>query len=115
MNRTACICCVLSASVLNAASIKLAWTPSSSSKMSDAGTVNVYRVTAPCPQIVRSVKWLHLATGVPADGPYIDNAANPLYPHCYYVTAVIDGKESAPSNLTFIPAAPSLASGVWQK
>jgi hypothetical protein len=56
-----------------------------------------------------------LATNVPADGPYIDSAASTLYPHCYYITAVINGKESMPSNMVFIPAAPSFASGEWQK
>ncbi len=115
MNRTACICCLLYASALNAASIRLNWTPSSSSTVTDPGTINVYRRTAPCPSSTSSVKWLHLATDVPADGPYIDSAASTLYPHCYYVTTVINGKESPPSNMVFVPAAPSSVSGTWQK
>jgi hypothetical protein len=100
---------------LNAASIKLAWTPSVSSTTADPGTVNVYRRTSTCPASFSSVTWIKLATGVPAGGPYIDSQANLYYPHCYYVTAVINGKESPPSNLIFVLAAPANLQGLWQK
>jgi hypothetical protein len=43
------VTCLLSASALNAASIRLTWTPSSNSTTADPGTVNVYRRTATCP------------------------------------------------------------------
>jgi len=105
---------LLSAS-LHAATIKLTWTASTNSTPTDPGTVNVYRVTAQCPASTYNVQWHQLATGVPADGPYVDNAANTLYPHCYYITSVIDGIESAPSNMVFVPVAPTNIQGGWQK
>lgn len=94
---------LLSTSMLHAASIKLNWSESADAKAQDPGTVNIYRRTAACPQSVSGAKWLKLATDVPAGGPYVDNAANLHYPHCYYITATIDGVESAPSNMTFMP------------
>jgi len=105
---------LLSASALHAASIKLTWSESNNPAAQDPGTVNVYRRTANCPSSVKSVTWLKLATGVSASGPYVDNAANTLYPHCYYVTSVINGVESVPSNMTFVPAPPTAAAGAWQ-
>jgi hypothetical protein len=105
---------ILFAASLHAATIKLTWNPSTSSTSQDPGTVNVYRVTRTCPSSTTSVTWLKLATGLSADGPYIDHAANTLYPHCYYVTAVINGIESAPSNMIFVPVAPANLQGAWQ-
>lgn len=106
---------LLSTLPAQAASIRLTWNASSSSTTADPGTVNVYRRTATCPSSTSAVSWLHLATNVPAYGPYIDSAASTHYPHCYYVTAIVDGKESPPSNMIFIPAAPVTLTGTWQK
>jgi hypothetical protein len=105
---------LLFAASLHAATIKLAWTPSANSTLQNPGTVNVYRVTRTCPSSTTSVTWLKLATGVSPDGPYIDGAANTLYPHCYYITAVINGVESAPSSMVFVPVAPTTLTGAWQ-
>jgi len=102
------------ASPLQAASIKLTWGLSVSATGLNPGTVNVYRITARCPATTSVAKWLKLAVNVPAWGPYIDRAASTHYPHCYYVTAVIDGVESPPSNMIFVPAAPVSLQGVWQ-
>ena len=105
---------ILFAASLHAATIKLTWNRSTSSTAQDSGTVNIYRVTGTCPSSTTSVTWLKLAIGVPADGPYIDHAANTLYPHCYYITTVINGIESAPSNMMFVPVAPTNLQGAWQ-
>jgi hypothetical protein len=105
---------ILFAASLHAATIKLTWNGSTSSTPQGFGTVNVYRVTNTCPSSTTSVTWLKLATGVSANGPYIDHAANTLYPHCYYVTVVINGIESAPSNMIFVPVAPTALHGAWQ-
>ena len=105
---------ILCATSLHAATVQLTWNPSSSSTPQDPGSINVYRVTRACPATANSISWLKLATGVPADGPYVDRAANMLYPHCYYITVVIEGIERAPSNMIFVPVAPTNVQGAWQ-
>lgn len=107
---------LLSTSMLSAhaATIKLTWNEANGTTPQDPGTVTVYRRTDNCPTTVNSVTWLKLATGVSASGPYVDNAANPNYPHCYYVTSTVNGVESEPSNMTFVSAAPTTVAGAWQ-
>lgn len=98
--------------------VTLTWTASADSTASNPGTANVYRATAACPASGTSgATFVKLASGQPAGGPYTDTSVVSGDTYCYYVTAVIGGAESSPSN-TFqgvIPlAAPTGLAGVVQ-
>src|SRR5271170_2711188 len=87
-------------------SATLTWTASTDT----GGTVNVYRALTACTGTPSFVK---LQSGVAAAGPYVDSTLGAgLF--CYYVTAVVGGVESLPSNqvgLTIVPAAPTSLGG----
>lgn len=98
--------------------VKLTWTASIDSTSANPGTTNVYRATAACPASgIVGVTFAKIASGQPAGGPYTDTSVTSGATYCYYVTAVIGGAESSPSN-TFqgvIPlAAPTGLAGVVQ-
>lgn len=89
-------------------SVTLTWTAS----VDTGGTVNVYRATSACagggtPSFVK------LQSGVVAAGPYVDSTVGAgLF--CYYVTALVNGVESLPSNtagVTIVPAPPTALGG----
>lgn len=93
-------------------SVTLTWTKSPDSTTQNPGTVNVYRANAACPASgIGSLTYTNIATGQAPGGSYSDTSVSAGNSYCYYVTAVIGGAESAPSN-TFSgvlkPAAPSL-------
>lgn len=76
-------------------SVNLTWTASTDT----GGTVNVYKATAACPASgISGVTFTKLATAQPAAGPYTDSTVTAGQTVCYYVTAVVNGTESAPSN-----------------
>jgi hypothetical protein len=96
MRRIALALFVLLAGVAQAQhSVNLTWTASTDT----GGTVNVYKAAAACPASgITGVTWTKLATAQPAGGPYTDSTVTAGQTVCYYVTAVVSGAESGPSN-----------------
>lgn len=92
-------------------SVSLTWTASSDT----GGTVNVYRSTSTCPtgSAVPS-GFTSLATKVAAAGPYSDTTVG-IGQFSYYVTTVVNGAESVPSNcisVVITPLAPTALVGL---
>lgn len=84
-------------------SVSLSWTPSTDT----GGTVNVYRAPAAC--TANPTNFTAIKTGVVAAGPYADTTVT-VGSFCYYVTAVVGGAESAPSDkvtATVLPQSPT--------
>lgn len=77
-------------------SVQLSWTPSTDT----GGTVNIYRAAGSCNATFAKIK-----AGVAAAGPYTDTVSVGAY--CYYVTAVVSGAESSPSNQVTSSATPA--------
>lgn len=85
----------------SAHTVQLTWTASTDT----GGTVNVYRAPGSC-----SGTFTKLKSGVAATGPYTDTAVA-VGNYCYYVTAVVGGAESNPSNqvlASVLPASPTV-------
>ena len=70
--------------------VALTWTDSP-----DAGTVNVYRADTSCSD--PSAIFNQVATAVPLGGAWTDTGMD-SGEYCYYVTGVLGGAESTPSN-----------------
>lgn len=84
-------------------SVSLSWTPSTDT----GGTVNVYRAPAAC--TANPTTFTPLANGIVAAGPYADTTVA-VGAYCYYVTSVVNGAESLPSNkvtATVLPQSPT--------
>lgn len=85
-------------------SVVLSWTASTDT----GGSVNVYRATVTCTTQPNS-SFTVIKSGVAAAGPYTD-ATVAIGVVSYYITAVVNGIESTPSNcitVTVRPAAPT--------
>lgn len=85
-------------------SVSLAWDAPVDSQNGKVGTVNVYKCVGPC---TATSTFTLLAGNVTPLGPYVDNTVG-IGTDCYYVTLVVAGAESLPSNkvqATIIPAA----------
>lgn len=83
-------------------SVTLTWTASST----PGGTVNVYRcVGASCTNLTQ------LTTGVVAAGPYTDLTVT-AGAYSYYVTALVNGAESLPSNTATVTVRPQPPTGL---
>lgn len=112
---------VATAQISSVHSTSLWWSASPDATAANPGSVNVYRATQACPASGTSgVTFAKVASGEPGSNTkataYVDTAVSSGQTYCYYVTAVIGGAESAPSNTfsgTIPVAAPSL-SGVVQ-
>lgn len=78
-------------------SVALTWNAS----VDTGGTVNVYRAPGSCTGTFTQIK-----TGVAAAGPYSDTGLG-VGNFCYYVTAVLNGAESFPSNKILVPILPA--------
>jgi hypothetical protein len=85
--------------------ITLTWTAS----VTTGGTVNVYRcVGSPC---TATSSFSKLSTGVVAAGPYND-ATVTAGAYSYFVTALVNGAESVPSNTVTISVLPQPPTGL---
>lgn len=85
-------------------SVSLAWTAST-----DGGTVNVYRIPGSCPSSTTTGNGTKLTAAPVAGTTYVDSTVL-VGSYCYYVTAVLSGAESVPSNLVpavILPSAPT--------
>ncbi len=78
--------------LLSIHSVTLSWDHPVDSTPANPGFVRVYRCLGSQP-----VGCTLLADNVPPDGPYVDNTIT-IASYYYYVTIVINGIESAPSN-----------------
>ena len=87
------------------AGVNLAWTASAT----PGSTVNVYRCAG-----VSCTAFSKLTTGVAAAGPYVDTTAT-AGAYSYYVTAVVSGVESVPSNTATVTIAPLPPTGLTAK
>ena len=85
--------------------VTLTWTASADSTAPAPGTVNVYRAPGVC--FSSSLVYVQIAQGISATGPYSDTAVPAFGTYCYYVTAVIGGVESGPSNHVIVTIQPS--------
>ena len=81
---------LLTVSLLSAGTVTLAW---EDTKNPDTTTYSIYRANGPCNSGVVPVK---LVSGI-ATKTY-DDLNVPQGSYCYYVTAVYNASESAPSN-----------------
>jgi hypothetical protein len=85
-------------------SVSLKWTASV-----DAGaSYNIYRLTGTCP--VSGTGGFSKISATPVSGTTFNDAAQSAGTYCYYVTAVLNGAESLPSNLAaavILPGAPT--------
>jgi cellulose 1,4-beta-cellobiosidase len=95
---------VLPVAAQSAHSVSLAWTAST-----DAGvSYNVYRLTGACPT-TGSAGFAKITAAPVAATAYTDTGMAPGA-YCYYATSVLNGAESAPSNLAaavILPAPPT--------
>jgi len=97
---------VAHAAVLGAAATDttavLTWTASATA----GSTVNVYRCAgASCTSFAK------ITTGVAAGGPYTDTSVT-AGSYTYYVTAVVNGAESVPSNTATVTISPLPPTGL---
>ena len=111
MRRLICFLALLSGTAFAQAShsVTLTWTASTDT----GGTVNVYKATSGC---TGTPSFTLLASGVVSAGPYIDSTVG-VGQFCYYVTAVVNGAESLPSNnaaATVLPKSPTSIKAVAQ-
>lgn len=82
--------------------VSLSWTASTTV----GSTVNVYRCAgASCTTFTK------LTTGIVAAGPYSDTSVT-AGAYSYYVTAVVNGVESAPSNTATVSVSPQPPTGL---
>jgi len=82
--------------------VNLTWTASAT----PGSTVNVYRCSG-----VSCTSFTKLTSGVTPSGPYLDTTAA-VGSYSYYVTAVVGGAESAPSNTTTVTVLPQPPTGL---
>jgi hypothetical protein len=111
MKRCLCFLALISGTVFaqSSHSVLLTWTASTDT----GGTVNVYKATSAC---TGTPSFTLLASGVVAGGPYTDASVG-IGKFCYYVTAVVNGAESLPSNfapMTVLPKSPTAVTAVSQ-
>lgn len=100
------ICLAAPALAQSSHSVSLSWKASSDT----GGTTNIYRSTGSCPSSGTTPSgFTSLATKVVAAGPYSDTTVG-IGQFSYYVTSVVNGAESIPSNCVTVaitPAAPT--------
>jgi hypothetical protein len=88
-------------------SVSLKWNPSTD----DGVSYNVYRLSGACPS--SGTSGFSKITGTPLAGTTYTDSTVAAGTYCYYATSVLNGAESAPSNLAaavILPAAPAALS-----
>jgi hypothetical protein len=85
-------------------SVSLMWTAS----VDTGASYNIYRLSGVCP--VSGTAGFTKISATPVSGTTFSDAALSAGAYCYYVTAVLSGAESLPSNLAaavILPGAPT--------
>lgn len=87
--------------------VSLTWTASTDGGVS----YNIYRLSGACPS--SGTSGFSKITGTPVSGTAYTDSNVAAGTYCYYATSVLNGAESAPSNLAsavILPAAPTALS-----
>lgn len=103
----------LAAAATESGSVTFTW-----SNVNTTGTVTLYKASAACS--TNPTTFTPIQTGIASAGPYEDNSTvngtAGVSNYCYYVTAVVNGAESIPSNkvsisVTVLPQPPTGLAG----